>query len=86
VNLALSIPPEVVDAIVADVLERVRHEAGDDGYLDVPGAAEFLACPKSRIYSLVSQKAIPFEKDGSRTLFEKDALRAWVRNGGAKRS
>ncbi len=54
-------------------------------WLDVEQAAEHLACPKSRLYALVSARRIPFEKDGSRTLFDRVELDAWVRSGGARR-
>jgi excisionase family DNA binding protein len=67
--------------IVAERLER--NDA--DGFLDVAGAAEFLACKSDRIYALKSAGRIPFYKDGSRLLFDKAELREWVRNGGGKR-
>jgi excisionase family DNA binding protein len=54
-------------------------------WLDVDGAAGRLACPKSRIYALVSAKRIPYYKDSSRLLFRPEELDAWVRAGGAKR-
>jgi excisionase family DNA binding protein len=87
--LTLDVPPSVVEQIAqraADLLaERQSGQTDTGGYLDVEGAAEFLACPKSRIYSLVSAKRIPFHKDGSRTLFDRAELREYVRNGGARR-
>lgn len=88
-NLALAIPPEVVEAITAEATARAIEalsSGGGDGYLDVDGAADFLACPKSRIYALVSQDAIPVERDGSRLLFSKAKLHEYVRSGGAKRA
>lgn len=54
-------------------------------WLTVIEAAEYLRCPKSRLYALVSARRIPFCKDGSRTLFNRDELDAWVRAGGAIR-
>ncbi len=54
-------------------------------WLGVTAAAEYLSCPTSRVYALVSARRIPFHKDGSRTLFDRTELDAWVRNGGAKR-
>jgi len=58
---------------------------GQVAWLDVDGAAERLACPKSRIYALVSAKRIPYYKDGSRLLFRPEELDEWVLTGGAKR-
>jgi excisionase family DNA binding protein len=63
--------------------ERLKFDAA--GYLDAGGAAAFLACPKSRIYALVSARRIPHEKDGSRLLFDPAELRRYVREGGARR-
>ncbi|HEY1854072.1 MAG TPA: helix-turn-helix domain-containing protein [Solirubrobacterales bacterium] len=60
-------------------------EPEGDGYLDVNGAAAFLSCPKSRIYSLASLGRIPHYHDGSRLLFDRTELRDYVRKGGARR-
>lgn len=87
--IPLELPDEVVAAIASRVADLLAERAGPsgegDGYLDVDGAATFLACPKSRIYSLVSAGRLPVHRDGSRLLFDRDELRAYVANGGAKR-
>ncbi len=85
--LALELPDELVDAIADRVMARIAtHEPREpEGFLDVAGAAEFLACPASRIYALVSARRIPHHRDGSRLLFERGELRDYVSNGGAKR-
>jgi excisionase family DNA binding protein len=36
------------------------------GFLDVPGAAVYLSCPVSRVYSLVSAGRLPVHRDGRR--------------------
>lgn len=86
---AIPLPAALVEAIAqraAELLaERLPTAAEPDGYLDVDGAAEFLACPKSRIYSLVSSRRIPHHRDGSRLLFDRSELRAYVEAGGARR-
>jgi excisionase family DNA binding protein len=84
-----------VELIVTDKqLELIARRAADlvddrerspDGFLDAAAAAAFLACPRSRVYALVSAKRIPHHRDGSRLLFDRAELRAWVRAGGAKR-
>ncbi len=85
-GVSLTLPPEVLEAIAERAAEILAgRQPVASGYLDVDGAAEFLACPKSRIYALVSADRIPHEKDGSRLLFDRDELRAYVVNGGAKR-
>jgi excisionase family DNA binding protein len=87
-GLALHLPDDAVEQIaqrVAAILAERQAPEHDDGYLDVAGAAQFLSCPTSRIYALVSAKRIPHYKDGSRTLFDREQLREYVRNGGARR-
>lgn len=87
-SLSLSVPAELVELVAARAAELLAHrmtEPAADGYLDVKGAAEFLSCPVSRIYALVSARRIPFHKDGSRTLFDRGELRHYVEAGGARR-
>lgn len=85
--LALDLPNELVELVAERAAELVAERTKDqaEGFLDVGGAAEFLACPTSRIYSLVSTKRIPHYRDGSRLLFVRTELREYVQNGGAKR-
>ena len=85
--LALALPPELVEQIAqrAAAILAAEHGPADAGYIDVAGAAEFLACPKSRLYALVSAGRLPHYKDGSRLLFDRTELRHYVETGGAKR-
>jgi excisionase family DNA binding protein len=85
--LTFALPDELVDVVVERVLARLgdRGEVDAGGYLDATGAAAFLACPKSRIYALVSAGRIPHSKDGSRLLFDPTELRRYVDAGGARR-
>jgi excisionase family DNA binding protein len=53
--------------------------------MNVEQAAKHLGCAKGRIYALTSARRIPHHHDGSRLLFDRQELDAWVRNGGAKR-
>jgi excisionase family DNA binding protein len=83
---------DISDELVEKVAQRAAELVGplpvkDDpgGYLDVAGAAEFLACKPSRIYALKSAGRIPYHKDGSRLLFDRAELRAYVEAGGATR-
>jgi len=84
----LAVPPELVEQIAqraAELLAEQAPAAGPVGFLDVDGAAEFLACPKSRVYALVSADRLPHHRDGSRLLFDPGELRAYVLAGGARR-
>lgn len=87
-SLQLDLPDEFAEQVAQRaaqiVIERVQLEP--EGYIGVREAADFLACPTSRIYSLVSAKRIPHYKDGSRLLFDRSELREFVRKGGAKRA
>jgi excisionase family DNA binding protein len=87
VRAELDLPPEALEALAERVaaLLAERQAPEPNGYLDVAGAAEFLACPASRIYSLVSTKRLPHHRDGSRLLFDRRELRAYVEAGGARR-
>jgi excisionase family DNA binding protein len=83
----LQFPPELVEAIAERAAELIaqRTENAVGGFLDVDGAAAFLACPKSRIYSLTSAGRLPVHRDGSRLLFDPHELRQYVAHGGARR-
>jgi excisionase family DNA binding protein len=87
-TLSIALPDELLDVLAERVAAKLASEAQapePDGFLDVAGAAEFLACPKSRIYALVSAGRLPHHKDGSRLLFDRGELRAYVHTGGARR-
>jgi excisionase family DNA binding protein len=85
--LAVEMPDEFVQAIahrVAEILDA-RPTAEPSPWMNVSQAAEYLACPTSRIYALVSAGRLPHERDGSRLLFQREQLDAFVQHGGAKR-
>jgi excisionase family DNA binding protein len=76
----------LAERLTPRLAERLgQNGAPQSGWLDVAGAAEYIRCPKSRIYALVSANRISFHKDGSRTLFRREELDEYVRSGGAKR-
>jgi excisionase family DNA binding protein len=86
--VTLDIAEELIERIArraAELLAAREPPSNEEGFLDVAGAAEFLACAKSRIYSLVSVGRIPHYHDGSRLLFDRGELREYVRHGGARR-
>jgi excisionase family DNA binding protein len=51
----------------------------------VGAAAEHLACPRSRVYALGAARRIPHRRDGSRLLFRRSELDAWLEGGGGLR-
>lgn len=87
-----SLSLQIDEGSLAQLAERVVGLLGEkrglvpgENFLDVEGAAEFLACPKSRIYALVSARRLPHHRDGSRLLFDRAELREFVLAGGARR-
>jgi excisionase family DNA binding protein len=86
-TVTLGLPEELLETIAqrAAVILAAQAPSADQGYLDVTGAADFLACPPSRIYALVSARRIPHHRDGSRLLFDRQELRDYVSGGGARR-
>ncbi len=87
-DLALQLPDELLEQIAqraAAILADRQPAEKAEGFMDVAGAAAFLACPVSRIYSLTSAGRLPVHRDGSRLLFDRGELRAYVAAGGARR-
>ena len=84
-----SVNAEAALDLLADLLaERVALRLADHlpapaetttpGYLDVKGAASYLACPTSRIYDLVQLKHLVPQRDGRRLLFRPADLDAYL--------
>ena len=76
----------LLEEIAADpaAVERLREivgpPQGPDGWVGVPEAAAHLNCKRQRIYDLVSQRAIPHRREGSRLLFRLADLDRWLRH------
>lgn len=85
--LSLALPPELVEVVAERAAEIVAERLAPltEPWVGVDQAAEHLACPKSRIYALVSAQRIPHEKDGSRLLFRRSDLDEWLEQGGGTR-
>lgn len=79
-TLTLSLTSEQEDALVERVSERLQ-ESRDEGFLDVPGAAQYLSTTAKAIYALVERQQLPHKRAGGRLLFDKAELRAWVQRG-----
>lgn len=87
-GLTVQMPPEMIEQIAERAAEMVAKQQGGrsvaDAWLSVAEAADYLRCSTGRIYQLVSARRVPFEKDGSRTLFRRSSLDRWVEEGGAR--
>lgn len=51
-------------------------------FLDVQGLTDYIHISESYVYKIVSKNSIPHIKLGTRTLFERNQIDAWVINGG----
>ena len=74
-----------VDAIdrKLDILISAPQENTDlHTVLDIKEASELIGKTIGTIYSLTSQKAIPYSKRGNKLYFFKDELLAWIKAGG----
>lgn len=66
-----------------DMLITAPLEAAEEHIvLDIKEASELIGKTIGTIYSLTSQKAIPFSKRGNKLYFFKDELLAWIKSGG----
>lgn len=66
-----------------DMLINAPQEAAEEHIvLDIKEASELIGKTIGTIYSLTSQKAIPFSKRGNKLYFFKDELLAWIKSGG----
>lgn len=80
--LALTVPPELVEAIamrVADELDRRGRLAGTitaTPWLTIDEAADYLRCAKQRLYDLASSGELTPHKDGRRSLYRREQLDA----------
>lgn len=64
-----------------DAVDRLRDLVGarvPEAWVGVQEAAAYLNCHRQRIYNLVSDRTIPFRKDGSRLLFRLSELDDWL--------
>ncbi len=73
---------QVIEAIAEEVAARVYDRRDhNEPWLNVKGAAEYLATTGQAIRGLVKRDAIPFHKaPNGRLLFHRDELNRWVRS------
>lgn len=57
--------------------------AGDEGYLDIKQAADFVKLVPGTIYQLIHKGKIPYHKNGKRVLFKRSELVAWIKKDNA---
>jgi excisionase family DNA binding protein len=83
-ELAVTFPDDLIDhlaTLVADKLELAKA-AGAEGFLNVEGAAEYLASTPDAVRALVKSHRIPVHRTpAGRLLFDREELRRWVMDG-----
>ncbi|MBL7739363.1 MAG: helix-turn-helix domain-containing protein [Chitinophagaceae bacterium] len=81
--------PEAVSQLFAKV-EKIedlllqhncKQTPGEDQFLTIEQACEFLKLERQTIYGLVSSAKIPCMKKGKRLYFSKNELSAWIKTG-----
>jgi len=83
----MSTPAVQLVGLDALVREAVRAELAavptqPAGWLDVPGAADYLSTSKDAVRAMVKRGELPVERTpNGRLLFRADALDAWVLSG-----
>ncbi len=83
-DLAIQITDDLIEAIasrVAAILASAQQDSGPDQWLDAARAAEYLACPKSRIYDLIQLGKLEAHRDGRRVLFRRSELDRYIESG-----
>lgn len=82
--LEIALPPAVLEAVAeraAQIAAERLSAVSEDRWMNVDQAAEHLACGPRRIYDLHSQRRLRAHKDGSRLLFRRSDLDAYVEAG-----
>lgn len=79
--VSMTFPPELIEQIAqraAQIAAQSQPSPDTGGYLDHAGAAEYIAANPRRLYDLVSAQVVPVYKDGSRNLYRRCDLDAYV--------
>jgi excisionase family DNA binding protein len=83
-DLAFPIPPELVEAIAERAAAMLEERAPADQaspWLTVAETAKYLRCDRQRVYNLKSADRIPSAQDGTRPLFHRAVLDAYLLGG-----
>jgi excisionase family DNA binding protein len=76
--LSIELPPELVERIARRAADLVAERSHASPWLNTQSAAEYLDCPPSRIHDLRALRKLTPRKDGSRLLFRREDLDAYV--------
>lgn len=76
-DMLVSVMEKLDTIIAAPKTEEDMHTV-----LDIKEASELVGKTVGTLYTLTSQKAIPFSKRGNKLYFFRDELLAWIKAGG----
>ncbi|HEY2181324.1 MAG TPA: excisionase family DNA-binding protein [Solirubrobacteraceae bacterium] len=79
-NVALELPPAVIEQIAQRAAELVAERQSTNGtpWLNTDQAADYIAAPTSRIHDLVQLRKLSPHRDGRRLLFKRSDLDAYL--------
>lgn len=81
-NATITLSSELVEQVAQRVAEILAERVATvPDYLTPTEAADYMRCSKQRIYDLTSGGRLPVCKDGSRSLYRRDNLDAYLNEG-----
>jgi len=89
--MRIEIDDELVDQIARRAAQLLAQKppgasSEPDGWLrGAAKIAEYIDCPRSRVYGLVAAHQIPIHRDGSALIARRSDLDAWLKAGGGMR-
>jgi excisionase family DNA binding protein len=78
-KINLDLTEEVTTLIRSEIAAAFAQYEIGQGYLDTRAAAEYLGCPRSRVYDLVSLGLLTPHRDGTRLKFTTECLDTYMR-------
>ena len=83
--MRIEFPESLLERLAELVAARINAPTanGRSPWLTAAQAADYLSCSVSRIRTLTLTGDLPHHRDGSRPLYHRDELDAYVRAGGA---
>ena len=87
--ISLEVGDELVERIARRAAELLAERASapdEDSWLrGAEKIADYLDCPRSRVYALASARRIPIHRDGSALIARRSELDKWLLGGGGVR-
>lgn len=76
--LSIDFPPELVEEIARRAAEIVASQSALPRWMNTEQAAEYMCCKPARIRDLVSQGKLKPRKDGTRNLYLREDIDAYL--------